>query len=200
MVVSIQSTLFLFDELLPVAGFRFLLLARLNQDDLESFFNCALTRFGSNANPSPLEFIQRVRRLLIGADPAAARSTAVKPESCAPSAFVQVSRQLSDSDSVSASLVAWTNEAAEEATEEELDTELGQSGQPNQTLEPPPQSIVEKLELGTDGDQTEVLESRAQRFGMAYAAGFLARKRAQLDVSLGARTADTIVEEVPAVS
>ncbi|KAF0302509.1 Transposable element P transposase [Amphibalanus amphitrite] len=198
MVVSIQSALSLFEEMLSVAGFRFLFLARLNQDDLESFFSCVRTRFGSNVNPSPVELIQRVRLLLIGADPAAARGTAVQPESCAPSAFLQARRHpAEDAESVSASLVVRVCETAEGAAEEEEpETEL-EPVHLVQAPEPPPQAIVEELELDPAGDPTEVLESQAQRYGMAYAAGFLASKCARLDPSLGARTADAIVEEVP---
>ena len=72
-IVSVRSTLGLFEELRRVAGFSFLLTARLNQDALESFFSSVRSRFGGNLNPSPVEFLQRVRLMMIGAEPAAAR-------------------------------------------------------------------------------------------------------------------------------
>ncbi|KAF0291149.1 Transposable element P transposase [Amphibalanus amphitrite] len=171
MVVSIQSALSLFEEMLSVAGFRFLFLARLNQDDLESFFSCVRTRFGSNVNPCSAGEL---------------RSVGVPPGKRHPA---------EDAESVSASLVVRVCETAEGAAEEEEpETEL-EPVHLVQAPEPPPQAIVEELELDPAGDPTEVLESQAQRYGMAYAAGFLASKCARLDPSLGARTADAIVEK-----
>ena len=74
--------------------------------------------------------MQRVRLLLIGADPAAARSTAVQPECAAPATYLQATRQpqsAEKADSISSVLAARVSEptASEEAEPgEEPESEL----------------------------------------------------------------------------
>ena len=201
-IVSVRSTLSLFEELRQVAGFSFLLTARLNQDALESFFSTVRARFGSNLNPSPVEFLQRVRLLLIGADPAAARGTAVQPECAAPATFLQATRQpqsADEADTISSVLAARVceptgDEEAEPGEEpEKLESELVSAADI-------PVEVIEECQLALDGEPTEASSDpavQAQSYGAAYAAGFLAAKCARTDPSLGMRTADADEEEVP---
>ncbi|KAF0303604.1 Transposable element P transposase [Amphibalanus amphitrite] len=199
LIVSLRSTLALFEELRQVAGFSFLLTARLNQDALESFFSTVRAHFGSNLSPSPVEFLQRIQLLLICAQPAAVRDTAVQPECAAPATFLRATSQLQpaeETDSISSALAARVFEPtggkeAEPGEEtEELESELV-------SADDIPVEVMQECQLAPDGEPTEVPTVQAESHGVAYAAGFLAAKSASNDPSLGVRTTNADEEDVP---
>ena len=207
-ILSIRSTLALFEEMRRVEGFTFLLTARLNQDILESYFSTIRSRFGANVNPTPVELLQRARLLMVGVSPAAARNTPVQPACAAASTFLSAAFKLpdavaaeppsvdgDDSDCLSVAVVARICESASEA---------GQRPEPEAEAEedpPIPAAVLEEAGLASGGEPTEVdladIADRPVRFGMTHVAGYVAAKSAQVDPSLGTRTADVSAEAVP---
>ncbi|QQP35010.1 Putative LOC100575639, partial [Caligus rogercresseyi] len=62
---SIESTFALHEDMKKL-GINYIMTSRLNQDHLENFFSRIRALGGDNYHPSPSEFIQRFRILLIG--------------------------------------------------------------------------------------------------------------------------------------
>ena len=193
-IISIRSTLGLFEDMRREPGFTFLLTSRLNQDLVESFFSMVRARFGSNLNPSPAELLQRMRLLMLGANPASSRETSIMASSAAPSEFLPAAAPLAAAercdDCLSVSVLRQVLDPREDAPLE-----------PASEPETVPAVVLDEAGLEPDGDKTEVNLSeavdrtdRARGYGVAYAAGFVA-KCARSDATLTVRSVDA--EEVP---
>ena len=197
-ILSIRSTLALFEDMKTVDGFQYLLTALLNQDALESFFSSVRTKFGANMNPTPTD-LYRLRLLLIGASPATAQEVRTA--------------SMTDENLLSASRVGSIRRRDGEDAEEVVvptfreydDTTISSSTIASSTdpesvvMEPEPAVSGEVLgEIGVppNGAETECNQTVSE-YGLQYAAGFVAAKRARVDPALGTRTSDPAKEDVP---
>ena len=65
-IISSKSLLALFDSLSQQRGIEFLLTSHLNQDCLENFFSRVRALGGTNTHPTTVQFIHRVKHLIVG--------------------------------------------------------------------------------------------------------------------------------------
>ena len=63
-IVSIRSTLALFEEL-KQENIDFLLTTRVNQDCIENLFSCIRSMGGNGTHPTPIEAVNRIRKLCL---------------------------------------------------------------------------------------------------------------------------------------
>ena len=65
-LISSKSLLALFDDLREKRGLEFLLTSHLNQDCLENFFSRVRALGGTNTHPTTVQFIHRLKHLIVG--------------------------------------------------------------------------------------------------------------------------------------
>jgi hypothetical protein len=65
-LISSKSLLSLFDDLRENRGIEFLLTSHLNQDCLENFFSRVRALGGTNTHPTTVQFIHRLKHLIVG--------------------------------------------------------------------------------------------------------------------------------------
>lgn len=64
--MSIFSLRGLFDDMKERFGIKYIMTAKLNQDALENLFSLIRTRGGGNDHPSPMQFLRRLRVIILG--------------------------------------------------------------------------------------------------------------------------------------
>lgn len=65
-LMSIFSLRGLFDDMKARFGIKYIMTAKLNQDALENLFSIVRTRGGGNDHPSPMQFLRRLRVIILG--------------------------------------------------------------------------------------------------------------------------------------
>ena len=68
-LISIQSTRALYNDLVRNGPLDFILTSRLNQDCLENFFSRLRGIGGDNHHPTPVECLRRIRTMMVGKHP-----------------------------------------------------------------------------------------------------------------------------------
>ncbi|KAF0297805.1 Transposable element P transposase [Amphibalanus amphitrite] len=198
-LLSIRSTLALYKEMEKVDGFQFLQTALLNQDALESLFSSVRTKFGSNLNPTPTELLYRLRLLLIGASPAAARQTSVRPASLPEEGLLSAARagrppQCGTEDEFVVPIFSGYDATTISSTTIAPSVDQLSAATPPEPAVPV--ELLEEIGVPPNGAETETSQAISE-YGMQYAAGFVAAKRAKVDPTLGTRTCDMAEEDVP---
>ena len=201
-LLSIRSTRALFRDMQGVDGFQFLLTALLNQDALESFFSTIRTKFGANMNPTPTELLYRLRLLLIGASPATSRQMSVRPASLPAETLLSAGSPGPSArrcDDVREMVVPTVNEY--DAITISSSTIAPQADHQSAVVEHEPEpavsaELLKEIGVPPNGAVTEA-GMKISEYGIQYAAGYVAAKRAKVDPSLGTKTCDLAAEDVP---